>query len=212
MEAEAPAADANSLLHRLAAGGRLSPEGLAERGVVTQELVKLCVQAMADAGCVPLTRPVQQYMKKAGGMAGEYRAMVIAAFNRDNYSGYCRKQPAAEEKRAPPAGVRAEQTLDYFLLRRSWLKGREEDAAMHRLQPVPDIRPGPAYDQAHGVIEVGAPHLVLDVDRDEVLAGGGAVQRQAKPDRGVGLRAGAPAPQDLSVGVERGRVWGTVTG
>ena len=179
MEPEAPAADANSLLHRLAAGGRLSPEGLAERGVVTQELVKLCVQAMADAPCVPLTRPVQQYLKRAGGMAGEYGAMVIAAFNRDNYSGYCRKQPAAEEKRAPPAGIPAEHTLDYFLLRRSWLKGREKDAAMH---------------------------VVLDVDRDEVFAGGGAVRRQAKPDRGVGLRAGAPAPRDLSVGVERGRV------
>ena len=161
MEPEAPAADANSLLDRLAGGGRLSPEGL------------------ADGPCVSLTRPVQQYLKKAGGMAGEYRAMVIAAFNRDNYSGYCRKQPAGEEKRAPPAGVRAEHTLDYFLLRRSWLKGREKDAAMH---------------------------LILNVDRDEVFAGGGAVRRQAKPDRGVGLRAGAPAPQDLSVGVDRGRV------
>jgi len=161
VEPEAPAADANSLLHRLAAGGRLSPEGL------------------TDGPCVSLTRPVQEYLKKAGGMAGEYRAMVIAAFNRDNYSAYCRKQPAAEEKRAPTAGVPAEHTLDYFLLRRSWLKGREKDAAMH---------------------------LILDVDRDEVFTGGGAVRRQAKPDRGVGLRAGAPAPQDLSVGVERGRV------
>jgi len=47
-------------------GGRLSSEGL------------------ADAPCVALTRPVQEYLKKAGGMAGEYRAMVIAAFNRDN--------------------------------------------------------------------------------------------------------------------------------
>ena len=115
-------------------GGRLSSEGL------------------ADAPCVALTRPVQEYLKKAGGMAGE--------------SAYCRKQAVAEEKRAPPTGVPAEHTLQYFLLRRSW----------------------------------------LNIDGDEVFAGGGAVRRQAKPDRGVGLRAGAPAPQDLSVGVERGRV------
>jgi len=241
VEPEEPAADTNSLLHRLAAGGRLSPvgttlcqrlieenrgyqpdsvleaaicegqfspedlakiaiflvsvyyepgadtsanesmarnvfEGLAERGVVTPELVKLCVQAMADAPCVSLTRPVQEYLKKAGGMAGEYRAMVIAAFNQDNYSAYCRKQPAAEEKRAPPAtwnewegydawsdagrdwplaelfleldtggeidillaqepaaGVPAEHTLDYFLLRRSWLKGRESPGSLRAL-------------------------------------------------------------------------------
>ena len=241
VEPEEPAADANSLLHRLAAGGRLSPvgttlcqrlieenrgyqpdsvleaaisegqfspedlakiaaflvpvyyepgadtcayestarrvfEGLAERGVVTPELVKLCVQAMADAPCVSLTHPAQQYLKKAGGMAGEYREMVIAAFNRDNYSAYCRKQPAAEEKRAPPAtwnewegrdawshagcdwpladlfleldtggeidlllaqeppaGVPAEHTLHYFLLRRSWLKGRESPGSLRAL-------------------------------------------------------------------------------
>jgi len=241
VEPEEPAADANSLLHRLAAGGQLSPvgttlcqrlieensgyepnsvlegaifegqfspedlaeiaaflvsvyyepgadtaaneslarwvfEGLAERGVVTQELVKLCVQAMADAPCVTLTRPVQQYLKKAGGMVGEYRAMVIAAFNPDNYSAYCRKQQAAEERRAPPAtwnewegrdawsdagrdwpladlfleldtggeidillareppaGVPAEHTLHYFLLRRSWLDRRESPGSLPAL-------------------------------------------------------------------------------
>ena len=242
VEPEALAGDANSLLHRLAAGGRLSPvgttlcqrlieenrgyqpdsvleaaifegqfspedlakiasllvsvyyepgadtsaneslarrvfDGLADRGVVTQELVKLCVQAMADAPCVSLTHPVQEYLKKAGGMVGEYRAMVIAAFNQDNYSAYCRKQPAGEEKRAPPAtwnewegcdawssagrdwpladlfleldtgreidillaqeppaGVPAEHTLDYFLLRRSWLKGRESPGSLRALR------------------------------------------------------------------------------
>jgi len=236
-----PAADANSLLHRLAAGGQLSPvgttlcqrlieensgyepnsvlegaifegqfspedlaeiaaflvsvyyepgadtaaneslarrvfEALAERGVAPPELVKLCVQAMADAPGVSLTRPVQQYLKKAGGMVGDYRAMVIAAFNPDNYSAYCRKQQAAEEKRTPPAtwnewegrdgwshagsdwpladlfleldtggeidlllareppaGVPAEHTLHYFLLRRSWLNRRESPGSLRAL-------------------------------------------------------------------------------
>lgn len=241
VEPEEPAADLNSLLHRLAAGGRLSTEGttlcqrlieenrgyqpdsvleaaicenqfspedlariatlvvsvyyepgpdtcahesmarrifeaLAERGVVTRELVKLCVQAMADAPCVSLTSPVQQYLKKAGGTVEEYRAMVVAAFNGDNYSAYCRKQPAVEEKRTTPAtwnewegrdawshagsdwpvadlfleldtggeidillagelpaGVPAEHTLHYFLLRRSWLKGRESPGSLRSL-------------------------------------------------------------------------------
>ena len=109
-------------------------------------------------------------------MVGEYRAMVIAAFNRDNYSAYCRKQPAAEGKRLPPAtwnewegrdawshagsdwpladlfleldtggeidilleqelppGVPAEHTLQYFLLRRSWLDRRESPGSLRSL-------------------------------------------------------------------------------
>lgn len=241
VDPEEPAADANYLLHRLAAGGRLSPAGttlcqrlieenpgyqpdsvleavvgegrfssedlatiatflvsvyyesgadtsaneslarrvfeaLAETGTVTLELVRLCVQAMADAPCVALTHPVREYLQKAGGMVGEYRAMVIAAFNGDNYSVYCRKQPAAEEKwvppatwhewegrdawshagsdwpladlflkldtgreidilleREPPAGVPAEHTLPYFLLRRSWLDRRESPGSLGAL-------------------------------------------------------------------------------
>jgi tetratricopeptide (TPR) repeat protein len=239
--AEELAADANSLLHRLAAGGRLSAvgttlcqrliqekcgyqpdsvlevavgegrfspedlaeiaaflvsvyyepgadtcanesmarrvfEALAERSVVTHDLVKLCVRAMADAPCVSLTRPVQQYLKKTGGMAGEYRATVVAAFNQDSYSAYCRRQPAAEEKplppatwdkwegrdawshaggdwplaclfleldtgreidilleREPPAGVPAQHTLHYFLLRGSWLNRRESPGSLRSL-------------------------------------------------------------------------------
>ena len=196
VDPEEPAADANSLLHRLAAGGLLSPVGLtlcrhlieensgyqpdsvlevaicegqfspedlpkiatflvsiyyepgadtcanesmarnvfevlAEKGGATQELVKLCVQAMAP--CVSLTRPVHQYLKKAGRMVGAYRAMAIAAFNWENYSAYCRKQPAAEEKGAPPAGVPSERTLHYFLLRRAWLKGRESPGSLRAL-------------------------------------------------------------------------------
>ena len=44
-----------------------------------------------------------------------------------------------------------------------------QDAAMHRLQTVADIGERAAHDHAHGVIEVAAPHLVFDVDRDVVL-------------------------------------------
>ena len=39
---------------------------------------------------------------------------------------------------------------------------RVEDAAMHRLQAVARIRQRPRHDHAHGVIEVGAFHLVED--------------------------------------------------
>ena len=77
-------------------------EGLAENGVATPELVKLCVQAMADAPNVSLTHPIQQYLTKTGGKIGEYRSLVIAAFNQESYSAYCRTQPE-EEKRSAPA-------------------------------------------------------------------------------------------------------------
>ena len=39
---------------------------------------------------------------------------------------------------------------------------RIEDAPMHGLQPVAGVRQRPRHDHAHGVIEVGAPHLVGD--------------------------------------------------
>ena len=44
-----------------------------------------------------------------------------------------------------------------------------ENAAMHGLQTVADIRQRAAHDHAHGVIEVRALHLVFDVDGDQVL-------------------------------------------
>ena len=45
----------------------------------------------------------------------------------------------------------------------------EQDAPVHRLEAVADIRQRPAHDHAHGVIEVRAPHFVFDIDRNEVL-------------------------------------------
>ncbi len=45
---------------------------------------------------------------------------------------------------------------------------RIEDAAVHRLQPVPDIGKRPGHDHAHRVIEVGALHLLLDRDARDI--------------------------------------------
>jgi hypothetical protein len=40
-----------------------------------------------------------------------------------------------------------------------------EDSAVHRLEPVTDLRQRTSHDHAHGVIEVGLLDLVLQVDR-----------------------------------------------
>ena len=42
---------------------------------------------------------------------------------------------------------------------------RDEDAALRGLQPVPSIGKRPRHDHAHGVIEVGVLHLLLDLHR-----------------------------------------------
>ena len=41
---------------------------------------------------------------------------------------------------------------------------RVERAPMHRLESVTHIRQGPTHDHAHGVIEIGLLHLVLEID------------------------------------------------
>ena len=45
----------------------------------------------------------------------------------------------------------------------------EEDAPVHRLEPVANVRQGAPHDHAHGVIEVRAPHFVFDIDGNEVF-------------------------------------------
>ncbi len=50
---------------------------------------------------------------------------------------------------------------------------RIKDAAVDRLEPVADVGQCPRHDHAHRVIEVRAPHLVLDRDRGDVRRGGG---------------------------------------
>ena len=56
------------------------------------------------------------------------------------------------------------------------LTHREQDAAMHRLQAVTRIRQRTADDHAHGVIEIGRAHLVLDGDAANTVRG--AVRRR----------------------------------
>ena len=45
---------------------------------------------------------------------------------------------------------------------------RIEDAAMHRLQPVAHVGKRARHDHAHGVIEIGALHLVDERDGSDV--------------------------------------------
>ena len=53
--------------------------------------------------------------------------------------------------------------LDVFLVRRvPLLIHRIQDAAVDGLQTVARVRQRPRHDHAHGVIEVGAFHLVED--------------------------------------------------
>ncbi len=42
---------------------------------------------------------------------------------------------------------------------------REQDPAMHGLEAIAHIRQRTPHDDAHGVIEVGAAHLLLEADR-----------------------------------------------
>jgi hypothetical protein len=45
---------------------------------------------------------------------------------------------------------------------------RVENSTMYRLQPVAHIGQRPRDDDAHGVIEIGAPHLLFDRDGRDV--------------------------------------------
>ncbi len=58
-----------------------------------------------------------------------------------------------------------------------------EHAPMHGLQAVAGIRQRAPDDHTHRVVEIGAAHLLFNVDRDEVRA---AVGRGATFERGVG--------------------------
>jgi hypothetical protein len=45
----------------------------------------------------------------------------------------------------------------------------EQHAPVHRLESIADIREGAPHDHAHGVIEVGLPHFVLQVDLENLF-------------------------------------------
>ena len=49
------------------------------------------------------------------------------------------------------------------------LAHRIENAPVHRLQTVPHVGQGPPHDDAHRVVEVGLPKLLLDVDVTDFL-------------------------------------------
>ncbi len=57
---------------------------------------------------------------------------------------------------------------------------RVQHTAVHRLEAVAHLRQSAAHDHAHGVVDVAALHLVLDVDRFDPVAG-----RAARRQRGV---------------------------
>ena len=50
-----------------------------------------------------------------------------------------------------------------------------EDPPVHRLQAVADVGQGPRHDDRHGVVQEGALHLVLDLDRLDRADSAGAV-------------------------------------
>ena len=50
---------------------------------------------------------------------------------------------------------------------------REQDAPMHRLQPIPRIRQRPRDDDGHGIVEIRPPHLVFEHHRG--IGGAGLV-------------------------------------
>ena len=67
-----------------------------------------------------------------------------------------------------------------------------EDAAMHGLEAVAGVGQGAADDDRHGVVEVGAAHLLLDVDGQKLQGSGaggrtGAVSARAAGGRVVGV-------------------------
>lgn len=78
-------------------------EELAERRVAPLGLVRSCVETMAEGRCEWLTYQMEGYLKKAVKLAREPAALVIQAFNQENYAAYCRKQPGAGVEPAPPA-------------------------------------------------------------------------------------------------------------
>src|SRR5690606_23819311 len=72
---------------------------------------------------------------------------------------------------------------------RAELVHRVQDAPMDRLEAVADVGERAAHDHAHGVIEVAAAHLVLEVDRDDFL---GELGHRDPFEGGSGFRFRAP--------------------
>jgi len=81
-----------------------------------------------------------------------------------------------------------------------------KDAAVDRLEAIADIGEGAADDHAHGVIEVGAAHLVFDVYGDVALVVAAIAAEGIWPPGGprAGLEAVWWGPADLPSGAPSG--------
>ena len=100
--------------------------------------------------------------------------------------------------------------------RQAHLAHRVEDPAMDRLEAVADVGQGARHDDAHRVVEVADPHLVLDADRSDVAqvvghgrvtpVGSGNGRRVGGHQRGgsgwSSGRAGAPKRAAVSAAAE----------
>ena len=60
---------------------------------------------------------------------------------------------------------------------------RVEDAAVHGLEPVPDVRKGPRHDHAHRVVEEARTHLLLELSRLDPAGAEGAARVRAQTSR-----------------------------
>jgi hypothetical protein len=67
-----------------------------------------------------------------------------------------------------------------------------QDAAVDRLEAVAHVREGAAHDHAHGVIEIGAAHLLFDRDGRDVGGGRGRCGGQERTRSGLGCRERRP--------------------
>ncbi len=70
---------------------------------------------------------------------------------------------------------------------------RIKNAAMHGLEAVAGVRQGPAHDDAHRILHVGARHLVAQVDLDDPSVGiAGIVLRRISFPRSGWIRHAQP--------------------
>ena len=81
--------------------------------------------------------------------------------------------------------------------RQAHLAHRVQDPAVDRLEPVADVGQGARHDDAHRVVEVADPHLVLDADRSEIAQVVGHVRSLLSGQATAGcvglvIAAGAP--------------------
>ncbi len=95
--------------------------------------------------------------------------------------------------------------------RQPHLPHRVEDPAVDRLEAVADVGQGARHDDAHRVVEIAHPHLVLDADRSEVAqvvghvrlspVGSGCGARRGRARGGLGGRRASRAASQRRLGM-----------